>query len=268
MFPTANPAKHKLAAGEFVLCMSIRQLSTANVALMVASCGFDALYVDREHGCFSDEAASQICLMARAVGLTPLVRVKSSAEHHIADALDGGALGVIVPHVQDSSEAEAVVAHAKFPPVGRRSISAASPATGYSATLPAKGVQAQNDSTLVIAMLETPEAVANARAIAAVRGIDVLMLGPNDLSATMGVAIDSGDRHLRDAYQAIAAACTAERKHWAAGGAGRGLMPTCLALGARFVLGGNDVAYLLDAARRDAATLREAIDASSPRVGT
>ena len=259
MFSIANPAKHKLAAGEFVLCMAIRQLSTANAALMVASCGFDALYVDREHGVLSDEAASQLCLMARAVGLTPLVRVKSAAESHIAEALEGGALGVIVPHVQDAAEAESVVLRAKFPPLGHRSVAAMSPATGYAALPIAEGIQAQNEATMIIAMLETPEAVSNARAIAAVRGIDALMVGPNDLTAALGVAIGSADQHLEDAYTTIAAACGAEGKHWVAGGAGRGLLPMCISLGARFIMGGNDVGYLLSAARRDAAILREAI---------
>ncbi len=258
MFSIANPARRKLAAGEFVLCMAIRQVSTVNVALMVASCGFDALYVDREHGIFSDEAASQLCLMARAVGLTPLVRVKSAAESHIAEALEGGALGVIVPHVQDAAGAEAVVLHAKFPPAGHRSIAAMSSATGYAAMPIAESIQAQNEATMIIAMLETPEAVSNARAIAAVRGIDALMVGPNDLTAALDVAIDAAE-HLKDAYTTISAACRAEGKHWVAGGAGRDLLPMCISLGARFIMGGNDVGYLLSAARRDASMLREVI---------
>lgn len=259
MFSIANPAIRKLATGEFVLCMAIRQVSTVNVALMVASCGFDALYVDREHGIFSDEAASQLCLMARAVGLTPLVRVKSAAETHIAEALEGGALGVIVPHVQDAAEAEAVVLHAKFPPAGHRSIAAMSSATGYAAMPIAESIQAQNEATMIIAMLETPEAVSNARAIAAVRGIDALMVGPNDLTAALDVAIDSAEQHLKDAYTTISAACRAAGKHWVAGGAGRDLLPMCISLGARFIMGGNDVGYLLSAARRDASMLREVI---------
>ena len=262
MFPIANPAKRKLAAGDFVLCMAIRQLSTVNAALMVASCGFDALYVDREHGFLSDEAASQLCLMARTIGLTPLVRVKSAAEGHIAEALDGGALGVIVPHVQDASEAKAVVLRAKFPPAGHRSVSAMAPATGYGAMPLEASIQAQNESTLIIVMLETPEAISNARAIAAVQGVDALMVGPNDLSAALGVAADSTDQHIRDAYATISTACRAEGKHWVAGGAGRALLPMCLSLGARFILGGNDVSYLLNAARHDVGMLREAIEAA------
>lgn len=265
MFSIANPARRKLAAGEFVLCMAIRQVSTVNVALMVASCGFDALYVDREHGIFSDEAASQLCLMARAVGLTPLVRVKSAAESHIAEALEGGALGVIVPHVQDAAGAEAVVLHAKFPPAGHRSIAAMSSATGYAAMPIAESIQAQNEATMIIAMLETPEAVSNARAIAAVRGIDALMVGPNDLTAALDVAIDAAE-HLKDAYTTISAACRAEGKHWVAGGAGRDLLPMCISLGARFIMGGNDVGYLLSAARRDASMLREVIGLSARNV--
>ena len=94
-----NPAKEKLAIGELVLCLSIRQLRTVDCAMIVQACGFDVIVIDREHAPISTELTSAICVAALGLGLTPLVRVAALTAHEIGLALDGGALGVIVPQV-------------------------------------------------------------------------------------------------------------------------------------------------------------------------
>ena len=89
-----NPAKRKLAAGELVLCMGLRQARTLDIVMIAAACGFDSILVDMEHSPVSLETTSLLCAGAIGLGITPLVRVPSHQRHHATRALDGGALGV------------------------------------------------------------------------------------------------------------------------------------------------------------------------------
>jgi 2-keto-3-deoxy-L-rhamnonate aldolase RhmA len=256
--PLENPAKRKLAAGELVLCMGLRQARTVDIAMMAAACGFDSVYVDMEHSPISPETTSTICAGAIGLGITPLVRVPSHQGHHATRALDGGALGVIVPHVNSAAEAEALVANCKFPPVGHRSVMGTGPALGYR-SLPLSEInQRLNEQTLLVVMLETPEGIANADAIAAVSGIDMLLIGSNDLCTELGIPGQLRHPKLRAAFEATAAACRAHGKVLGVGGI-RGdleLQADLVKMGARFIIAGSDVTYLMAAAKKDAQMLR------------
>src|SRR4051812_11135059 len=113
-----NPAKDKLAAGELVVTLSIRQMRSVEAAMIAQACGFDVIIVDREHAPISDELTSGICAAALGLGMTPMVRVGTPTVHDIALALDTGALGLIVPQVNTRADAQAIVNFAKYPPMG------------------------------------------------------------------------------------------------------------------------------------------------------
>ncbi len=253
-----NAAKRRLAEGELVLCMGLRQARTVDVAMIAAQSGFDALYVDMEHSPVSFETTSMLCAAAIGMGVTPLVRVPGHDPHAISRVLDGGARGVIVPHVGTPAQAQAVVGAARFPPVGHRSVMGVTPALGYRA-LPLSEINAKlNADTLVVAMLETPEGIANAEAIAALDGIDMLLIGSNDLCTEMGIPGQLDHPRLREAYEVTAGAC---RKHGRVLGVGgiRGdapILPDLVRMGARFVIAGSDVTLLLAAARSEVGALR------------
>lgn len=255
----ANPAQRRLADGGVVLCMGIRQGRTVDIAQMAAACGFDSLYLDMEHSPLGLEAVSAICTAATGFGITPLVRPPGHGADWIGRILDGGAQGLIVPHVNSAAEAEAIMRAARFPPLGRRSVMGAGPATGYRA-MPLGEANAQlNASTLLVCMIETPQGVANADAIAAVPGVDVLLIGSNDLCTEMGIPGELRHPRLREAYEIVAAACARHGKVLGVGGI-RGdaeLQRDLLGLGARFLIAGNDVGYLMAAARTDVTTLRK-----------
>ena len=103
-----NRVKEKLARDELVSSMTVRLVRTIEIARIAATAGFDALYVDIEHNSFSLDATGQICMAALAVGITPLVRVPSI--EMIPRVLDGGALGIIAPHVRSPEDARNVAA--------------------------------------------------------------------------------------------------------------------------------------------------------------
>lgn len=253
-----NSAKEKLAAGNLVLCMGVRQIRSPDIALLAAECGFDALFVDMEHSSFTMESASVVCAGSLGTGVTPLVRPPSQAGDGISRALDTGAQGVVVPHVDDAAQARAVVQHARFAPLGKRSVMGPTAALGYRAMPQADVMQTLNAATLVIVMLETPQAIANAGEIAAVPGIDLLLIGSNDLCAEMGIPGQFRHAKLKQAYESTAQACRKHGKILGVGGI-RGdleLQRELVQHGARFVIAGNDTGYLLAAARKDVEILR------------
>ncbi len=256
-----NNLKTRLAAGEVSLCMGLRQARTVDIGPLVGAAGFDCLYVDMEHSPISVEATSAICITAVTYGVTPLVRVPGHLGQDISRALDGGAQGVILPHVNTPEQARAIVSYAKYPPVGHRSVMGAGPATAYKAMPLAEVNAAGNSDTMVIIMLETPEGIANAEAIAAVPGVDMLLIGSNDLCTEMGIPGQIRHPRLFEAYQTVAKAC---QKHGVALGVGgiRGdaeLQTQLIELGARFLIAGSDTTYLAAAASKDAAALRALI---------
>src|ERR1700754_73850 len=172
-----NRVRERLARGEMALCMATRLARTGEIAMIAEACGFDAFFIDMEHCTISLDAAAQICMTALGAGIAPLVRV---AGHDFEDAtrlLDMGALGILCPNIETVAQARGFARACRFPPVGERSVAGAGALQGYRPT-PLGEVNAQgNAATVLIAMLESPEGVANAEAIAAVPGIDVLLIG-------------------------------------------------------------------------------------------
>ena len=255
-----NRMQERLARGEVTLCMATRLARTAEIGMIAQSCGFDAIFVDMEHSAISLDAAAQICIAALPVGVTPLVRIAGHQFEDAARLLDMGALGIICPNVSTRAEAESFVRGCRFPPLGERSVGGAGPLQGYRATPLAEVNKEGNAATTLIAMLETPEGIANADAIAAVPGIDVLLIGSNDLCTAMGIPGELKNPKLRAAYEAAAKACKAHDKHLGVGGIRADVdhVAELVKLGARFVITASDVQYLLKAARAEVAALRKA----------
>ena len=261
-----NTARRRLAAGELVLCMGVNQLRSVNVAMLARACGFDAIYIDLEHNPTDLESAAAIAVAAVGLGVTPIVRLTSHDPHAAARVLDCGAQGVMVPHVQSAAEAAAMVAACRFAPLGHRSAAGTVPALGYAALSQAEINRRLNAETLVIAMIETPEAVAEAAAIAAVPGIDMLHIGSTDLSTEMGIPGDYQHPRMREAYEHVAAAARGQGIAFGVGGVREDtpFQAWLMSLGMRYLTGGSDVGYILSAGRRDVAAMRAAMTAPKP----
>jgi 2-keto-3-deoxy-L-rhamnonate aldolase RhmA len=255
---TGNALKRKLEANEVALALAVNQARTPNISMIAAACGFDALYIDLEHNPTSLETTSVICVAALGLGVTPLVRVSSHMGHEAARVLDGGAQGLMIPHVNTAAEAQAVVDACRFPPIGHRSAGGAGPSLFYQPMPQGEINDHLNRETILIAMIETPEAVENAEAIAAVQGIDVLHIGSNDLCTEMGIPGQYHHPRLLEAYERVGRACTAHGKRLGVGGIWTDLQlqTQLIGLGARFLITGSDVHYMMRAARADLAGLR------------
>jgi 4-hydroxy-2-oxoheptanedioate aldolase len=155
------------------------------------------------HGkwCHSLEACAQISTAALDAGIAPIARV-TNGEYAIATrALDNGALGIVMPHVDAAAEAKKVVNRLKYPPVGHCSTGGIGPQYGLRSASSREAAAALNAANLTVVMLETPTAIANAEEIAAVPGIDVLLISTNDLCAEMGIHGDFGNERVGEAYR-------------------------------------------------------------------
>jgi 4-hydroxy-2-oxoheptanedioate aldolase len=252
-----NHAKEKLLRGEVVASMTVRLVRGVEIARIAKTAGFDSLYVDMEHSSFSLETTGQICMAALAAGVTPLVRVPGVAE--VSRVLDGGALGVIAPHIRSAAQAQEYVTAAKFPPLGERSAAGPLPHLHYRSFPAAEADEALNAATLLIVQFESDEALAKADEIAAVGGVDMVMIGTNDLLADWGIPGQFEHARVREAYAKTIAACRKHGKHVGVGGlASRPqLAAEFVRMGARYVSTGTDLGFLLAAAAAKAKEVRD-----------
>src|SRR6185369_5305456 len=150
-----NPVKEKLARGEVVASMTVRLVSGIEIVPIAKAAGFDPLYIDLEHSSLTLHAASQISIMALEAGIPALVRVPANTPEYISRVLDGGALGVIAPGVRSAAEARAVVAAAKYPPLGGRGLSGGLPQLGFRSVPAAQALPALNEATTVMLQFES-----------------------------------------------------------------------------------------------------------------
>ena len=254
-----NPVKEKLARGEVVASMTARLVTGVEIVRIAKSAGFDSLYVDLEHSSFSMQTASQICIMALEAGIPAFVRVPANTPEYISRVLDGGALGVIAPDVRSADEARAVVAAAKYPPLGGRGAGGPLPHLQYRSFPAAEANAVVNEETMVIVQFESAEAVAKADEIVAVEGVDLVLIGANDLLASQGLAGQFEHETLRDAFARTIAAARKHGKHVGVGGlASRPkLAAEFVKMGARYVSTGTDLGFLLAEAIRRATEVHD-----------
>lgn len=252
-----NHAKERLQRGELALGIGLRQARTADIAMIAKACNFDWLFIDMEHNSMSIDTAAQISVAALAAGITPLVRVPDHQPFQSSRVLDGGAMGVVVPHVDTAEQARSIVRACKYPPIGHRSVAGAAPQLGFAPVPIGEATRAMNDSMLIVVMLETPEAIENADEIAAVEGVDVLLIGSNDLCAEMGIPGQFDHPKLVDGYRRTIEATRRHGKWPGMGGVyDEKLMRQFIGMGARFILSGADLGFMMSAATSRTSFLR------------
>lgn len=203
-----NGTKARLAAGEHVVGCFVRY-PEPGLAELVALQGFDFLVLDAEHGTIDPREAENMVRAAELRGATPLVRVPANRPSVILRFLDTGAQGVHVPLASSAADAEAAVRAVKYPPRGARGLAGVRAASYGQEGLLAEYVERANAETLVVVQVETREALAQVPAIAAVDGVDVVFVGPTDLSQALGVPGQLGHPLVEEAYGTIAGAVAA-----------------------------------------------------------
>jgi 4-hydroxy-2-oxoheptanedioate aldolase len=256
MAAVRNSARERLASGGLSLGVGIRVVRSVEIAKAMRSVGLDWLFIDLEHGALSIETAAQLCVAALDAGIAPIVRIPNGEFSLATRLLDNGALGIVVPHVESAEEARRVVDKLRYPPLGHRAVFSSVPQLDFK-PMDAADMAALNAANLIAVMLETSGAIANADGIAAVPGIDVLLIGTNDLCMELRIPGELGHPQVADAYERMIAACRAHGKWPGMGGVyDEALMQRYIGMGARFVLAGGDLGFLMSAAAKRTEFLR------------
>jgi 2-keto-3-deoxy-L-rhamnonate aldolase RhmA len=246
----------RFAAGDIAVGHMISEFWTRGIARITSAAGFDFLVYDMEHsGASLNDLADQIS-WARATSLTTLVRPPSGSYEHVARALDVGVDGIMAPRIESAVEAADVVASARYPPLGKRGISAGGSHDDYRPKDVATAVARANENTIVAIQIETRSAFEQIDEITATAGVAVAWFGPHDFALECGLEGASGEAAVYEAAAEIAASC--ERA-----GIVAAIQPSSLdeaerylALGYRCVSFGKDSSVYLDACRQAVAAVR------------
>ncbi|KAI9164137.1 fungal specific transcription factor domain-containing [Paramyrothecium foliicola] len=205
----SNSLETCVASNQVCKSFGIKITSNGQVVQIARNSGFDSLFIDLEHGWLSLAEASNLCNIGLLSGITPFVRVPHQCGNgFVQRVLDGGAMGVVFPHIQNKAEAEAAVSISKYPPFGCRSMTGLMPLFGMKSTSLEEATEFGNKSgSSVIVMIESGEAVNRVDEIAAVEGVDVLLVGSNDLTIDMGFGGQWDHQGYRSALEKISQAC-------------------------------------------------------------
>ena len=205
--------KQKITRGQPALITTLHFMD-GSLYEMTSLMGFDGIWIDLEHHSHSLETAAQMMRAAR-VGTSDIVARPAKGEFmRLARVLEIGASAIMYPQCDNADEASQLVRAAKFPPEGQRGCDWGGADTPYMMMPMEEYLRKANEETLLIAQIESPEALENVEAIAQVSGIDILFLGPGDYSIRLGIPGQSQHPEIRAAENRIARAANHAGIHW------------------------------------------------------
>jgi 2-keto-3-deoxy-L-rhamnonate aldolase RhmA len=202
-----NRLKQALQQGRPAIGTMVAEIRQPAVMQLLLNAGFDFAIIDNEHGPYSIETIADLSRSARHIGLTPLVRVPDLAYPYLAQSLDAGAQGVMVPRIFNAEQVRRAVQIIKYPAVGMRGAALSRGFTDFKAGPLVEAMAAANEQTLLIIQIETQEAVDNIEEIVSTPGVDVTLVGPTDLSIALGVPGQMDSPKLHAAIEKMIEAC-------------------------------------------------------------
>ena len=251
-----NATLQKLRDGQAAIGCGLQHFRSAEVPRVFAAAGFDYVFIDAEHGAFDLETIQEFVRASLQSGITPVVRVGELLYSLVARVLDAGAQGIILPRVEEASRLKEALGWMRFPPAGTRGFGLMAPQVDYEPADYAEIIAHMNCNTLAIAQFETRLAMERADELLSVPGLDVAMVGPGDLSISLGVPGEFENPRLVDTVLVFIEKCKAHSvvpgiqcrqpkhaKFW-------------LDHGMRFVGAGSEIGLLLEKAKQTVADLR------------
>jgi 4-hydroxy-2-oxoheptanedioate aldolase len=248
-----------LAGGKPLLGLSVMYPSAGAVERIGPD--WDWIWIDGQHGQMGYEQTLGLVRACDLIQRPAVVRVPGHDFGGIGKALDMGAAAVIVPVVDTPEHARAVVDAAKFPPLGKRSYGGRRPIDFHGRTYS----DTANDDVLLIAQIESPQAIENVDAIASTKGINALFLGPDDLMLRRGFSMThpkSKDALGKD-MDAVAGACRRHKKIAVMVGVGEEMLRLCISSGFQMIVSGSDVGFLAGGSKKTSADARAICDNSN-----
>jgi 4-hydroxy-2-oxoheptanedioate aldolase len=202
-----NLTKKRLQQGKVAFGTMVRMIRSPEVVPVLATAGWDYIVVDTEHCAFNSETLNELALVASYEPLSLLVRIPDKHYHQLAQTLDFGANGLVIPRVESKDQAKLIVESTKYFPLGQRGASKTSIGARFPECGTMEYLEWANRETLIVVQIESQLGVENADEILAFQGIDAVMIGPFDLSQSMGIPGRMDDPNLKDAFRAVIEAC-------------------------------------------------------------
>ncbi len=240
----SNRTKQLLKDGKVVLGCSLSQLRSPEIPKLYAAAGLDWIFIDAEHGCFDVETVQDLVRTALLTPITPIVRVADLQYSLVARALDMGAEGIILPRMESAELLERAVSWTRFPPEGVRGYGLTAPQVGYGNQSFAEIIRDLNENILVVLQIETRTALERCDELLAVPGVDIAMIGPSDLSISLGVPGQFEHPKMTEAFGRVVECC---RRHGVYPGIQTrsvALARSCRETGMQFIGCGNDLVLL------------------------
>jgi len=195
--------RKRVLAGECVYGTMIRQARDPGAPSIFAAAGYDFVFIDMEHGNYNMETVADLIRGAKSAGMATIIRVPRLETFFISRVLDAGAEGIMVPMTSTKEQAEEIVRYSKYTPLGQRGFGNQTGQTDYKPLKTPDFMKEANEHTLIVAQIETREAIENVDSILSVEGIDVGLIGPNDLSISLGVPDQMGSEILTKAIDKV-----------------------------------------------------------------
>jgi 2-keto-3-deoxy-L-rhamnonate aldolase RhmA len=202
-----NSLRARLLAGQPVVGTMIQEVGTPFIVYALANAGFDFVYVDMEHGRFDLETAAGLIQTIRLTNMVPLVRVPDNQYHLIARVMDAGAQGVMIPRVETAEQAALAVQRVRYPPMGKRGLAVTRGHNDYKRQDALTFSAEANRENLVIVQIESTAAVNSIDEIISVPGVDAALIGPADLSLSLGISLKMDDPAMVAAINKVVTSC-------------------------------------------------------------
>jgi 2-keto-3-deoxy-L-rhamnonate aldolase RhmA len=253
-----NPVRALLKAGKTVVGCGIGAAPNPIVVRILANAGYDFFFIDTEHNMISPEHLIAVVQMARVCGVSPIVRPNDNEYHLIASALDCGADGLIIPRIETPEQATRLVSYAKYPPMGVRGCGGIAYFDYRAPADWAEGTAWMNEQTLICPQVESVRAIEALDEILDVPGVDVMVVGPQDLSISLGVPGQHSHPKEIAAIERIIATCQAHGKPCGIVMGSGDLAKPWVEKGMRFVVAGGDAGILAQGGARNVQIVRAA----------
>ena len=254
-----NKVKLAIKRGETVFGTMVQEVRSPGIAQILAAAGFDFFFIDMEHGPYDLQTVADMVRVGRLAGIAPFIRVPDLVYFLMSRPLDAGAQGLMVPRVDTPDQVRKVVSYMKYPPVGERGCAVQRGHSDYLSVPTKEFMEWANEHTLVIIQIESKEAVENIDEMVSIPGVDVALIGPNDLSVSLGIPGEQTHPMEVEAIEKVIAAC---KKHGVAPGIHTGNVDQLkgwMEKGMRFITWSGDIPMLMNASQTALKALRAAV---------
>jgi 2-keto-3-deoxy-L-rhamnonate aldolase RhmA len=252
-----NTVKEMLKAGQCVYGTSLEDCLEPEMPVILARAGLDFFFVDTEHCTASYAEIQALCRAAHDVNIVALVRVAENRPELITRTLDVGTMGIIVPRIHSADAGRTALEVMKFPPLGHRGFGLRSIITDLQGKSAGEEIESCNRETLAVLMIESKAGLEGVEEIAALPGVDVLFIGPYDLTLSLGIVEQFDNPIFWNAVDRVIAACRAAGIATGIQTSNMSLLKEARSRGARFLLYGSDVAILFAGFKRVMSELKE-----------